>query len=75
MKRHTGDILHLLEEGRKNKQLFLEQTGMDVKAMVENGFDANSGRVHPTNCPLVKAIDGLGYEIFPPQTQGEWNDE
>lgn len=42
-RKHGQDILDKLEEARKNKHLFLEQTGIDMKALVENGFDANSG--------------------------------
>ena len=42
-RKHSQDILDMLEEGRKNKHLFLEQTGIDMKALAENGFDANNG--------------------------------
>ena len=42
-RKHSQDILDMLEEGRKNRQSFLEQTEIDMKALAENGFDANSG--------------------------------
>ena len=42
-RKHSQDILDKLDEARKNKQSFLEQTGVDMKALAENGFDANSG--------------------------------
>lgn len=42
-RKHSQDILDKLEKSRKNKQSFLEQTGIDMKVLVENGFDANNG--------------------------------
>ena len=42
-RKHSQDILDKLEEARKNKHLFLEQTGIDIKALAESGFDANNG--------------------------------
>lgn len=64
-RKHSQDILDMLEEWRKNRQSFLEQTGIDMKALAENGFDAN-------NCSLVKAVEGLEYQIIPPSQKGEW---
>lgn len=42
-RKHSQDILDKLEEGGKSKHLFLEQTGVDMKALAENVFDANNG--------------------------------
>ena len=44
----------------------------DVYERVASGFDAHSGRVHPNNCPIVKAVEGLEYQITPPSHKGEW---
>lgn len=71
-RKHSQDILDKIEEARKNKHLFLEQIGVDMKALAENGFDANNGRVHPNNCSIVKAVEGLEYQIIPPSHKGEW---
>lgn len=69
MKRqHSQDILEKLEECRKNKQ----DIGVDYKKLCEDGFDANNGRLHPNNCSIVKAVEGLEYQIIPPSHKGEW---
>lgn len=65
---HSQDILDKLEEARKNKQ----DIGIDYKKLCEDGFDANNGRVHPNNCSIVKAVEGLEYQIIPPSHKGEW---
>jgi hypothetical protein len=67
-RKHGQDILDKLEEGRKNKQ----DIDIDYKNLCEDGFDANNGRVHPNNCCIVKAVEGLEYQITPPSPKGEW---
>jgi hypothetical protein len=45
-RQHTDPyIIAKLEEGRNRRSLWLEQTGVDIEELIENGFDANSGRV------------------------------
>lgn len=29
-------------------------------------------RYHPKDCPIVKAVEGLEYQIIPPSHKGEW---
>lgn len=54
-RQHTDTyILAKLEEGRANRSLWLEQSGVDIEALVEGGFDANSGLFCAGTIPLDK---------------------
>ena len=44
VRQHTSKaILDALQAARARRAQFLADTGMDLKAMVQHGFDANSG--------------------------------
>jgi hypothetical protein len=44
VRKHTSKaVLDALQVARARRSQFLADTGIDLKAMVQNGFDANSG--------------------------------
>lgn len=44
VRKHTSKaVLDALQVARARRAQFLADTGIDLKAMVQNGFDANSG--------------------------------
>jgi len=45
VRKHTSKaIIDALQAARARRSQFLADTGIDLKAMAMNGFDANSGR-------------------------------
>lgn len=54
-RQHTDPyILAKLEEVRASRSLWPEQSGVDIEALVEGGFDANSGLFCAGTIPLDK---------------------
>lgn len=60
---HTPEITAKLEEGRAQRETFATQTGIDMKAVVASGFDANSGK--PPRPSLYRHVGGtITLDVF-----------
>lgn len=49
LRQHSPELQAKIAAARLTREQFIAETGIDLKALVANGFDANSGRaVQPT---------------------------